>query len=202
VDGWTRVPVLAGRHVRLVPLEAAHAPGLAAAAADGALWTLRVTSVPAPGAEAAYIAQALAERDAGRALPFAVLDAEGAVVGATRFGHLDPHTRRAEIGWTWYARRVQRTALNTEAKRLLLAHAFGTAPGELGCVAVELRTHVENAASRAAIERLGARLDGVLRRHLRMPDGHVRDTAVYSILDTEWPGVRARLDAFLAGPHA
>lgn len=193
MDAWTQVPTLAGRHVRLAPLEPSHAAALAAAAADGELWRLRVTRVPSQATVEAYVADALAMRAAGSALPFVVQDGAGEVVGSTRYCNLDPLNRRAEIGWTWYAARVQRTGLNTEAKRLLLGHAFDT----LGCVAVELRTHRLNHRSRRAIERLGAKLDGILRNHMRMPDGTLRDTAVYSILDSEWPAVRSHLDHLL-----
>lgn len=196
MDPWTQVPTLAGRHVRLAPLASSHAGALAVAAADGELWRLRVTRVPSQATAEAYVADALAMRAAGSALPFVVHDGAGDVVGSTRFCNLDPINRRAEIGWTWYAARVQRTALNTEAKRLLLGHAFDT----LGCVAVELRTHHLNHRSRRAIERIGAKLDGILRNHMRMPDGTLRDTAVYSILDSEWPAVRSHLD-FLLETH-
>jgi RimJ/RimL family protein N-acetyltransferase len=122
-------------------------------------------------------------------LPFTVFDAEGRIAGMTTFMHIDEVHRRVEIGSTWYARRVQRTPLNTECKRLLLAHAFDT----LGCIAVEFRTHAFNTRSRRAIERLGARLDGILRHHQRMADGTLRDTCVYSIVAPEWPTVRAHL---------
>jgi RimJ/RimL family protein N-acetyltransferase len=150
--------------------------------------------VPAPADTAAYVDKALALQGQGLALPFVVKDGDGAIVGSTRFGNVDADNRRVEIGWTWYARRVQRTALNTEAKRLLLAHAFEA----LGCVAVEFRTHWFNHASRNAIARLGAKQDGVLRRHLKMPDGTWRDTVVFSILDHEWESVKHHLDFKLA----
>lgn len=192
---WHSVPTLDGTHVRLEPLEAAHAAGLGEAAADGALWTLRFTSVPAPHEAAAYVARALAQQAAGQALPFVVRDASGAVVGTTRLYDLDAATPRVTIGYTWYARRVQRTGLNTEAKLLLLKHAFET----LGCAAVAFETSSENAASRAAIARLGAKQDGTVRRHERHRDGSLRDTVLFSILDHEWPdvqrGLRARLEA-------
>lgn len=194
MDAWATVPVLAGRHVRLEPLRREHADALVRAAADGELWALRVTQVPSADTVAAYVGKALDDQAAGTALPFVVKDAAGEVVGSTRCFALDRAVPRLEIGYTWYAARVQRTALNTEAKRLLLAFAFDT----LGCEVVELRTHVMNQRSRAAIERLGAHFDGVLRRHLRMPDGHLRDTVVYSLLREDWPSVRDRLDARLA----
>ena len=191
---WIQPVTLAGTHVRLEPLARDHVPGLQQAAADGELWNLWYTSVPAPAETAAYVDKALALQGQGLALPFVVKDADGAIVGSTRFGNVDADNRRVEIGWTWYARRVQRTALNTEAKRLLLTHAFEG----LGCVAVEFRTHWFNHASRNAIARLGAKQDGVLRRHLKMPDGTWRDTVVFSILDSEWESVKHHLDFKLA----
>ncbi|KAA2284532.1 GNAT family N-acetyltransferase [Arenimonas fontis] len=194
-DCWQAVPTLVGRHVRLEPLQAKHADALAAAAGDGELWRLWYTSVPSPDTVHDYIGKALADQAAGTAMPFVVKDAAGAVVGSTRFFMIDRDVPRLELGYTWYARRAQRTALNTEAKRLLLGHAFEV----LGCAVVELRTHVFNHSSRRAIERLGAHFDGILRRNMRMPDGDLRDTAVYSILDSEWPTVRKHLDFKLAG---
>jgi RimJ/RimL family protein N-acetyltransferase len=187
---WIQPVTLAGTHVLLEPLAREHVPGLQRAAADGELWKLWFTSVPAPDEAAAYVDKALGLRECGLAMPFVVKDAAGAIVGSTRYGNVDADNRRVEIGWTWYARRVQRTALNTEAKRLLLGHAFDT----LGCAAVEFRTSWFNHASRAAIARLGAKQDGVLRRHMRMADGSYRDTVVFSILSDEWPMVRRHLD--------
>lgn len=185
----TTPPALIGEYLRLLPLTPAHAPDLVRAASDGALWNLRVTSVPSSDTAEAYVARALEDQAQGRALAYVVLDTNGEVVGSTRCCHIDWSLPRLEIGYTWYAQRVQRTALNTEAKLMLLQQAFEG----FDCVAVELRTHVQNLRSRAAIERLGAKQDGVLRRHMRMPDGHLRDTVVYSILDSEWPEVRANL---------
>lgn len=183
-----------GRHVELVPLEPAHAPALAEAAADGELWRLWYTSVPAPDEMEGEIRRRLALHAAGTMLPFAVLDGPGGTpVGMTTYMNVDAATPRVEIGSTWYARRVQRTPLNTEAKRLLLAHAFET----VDCLAVEFRTHFMNHQSRRAIERLGAKLDGVLRAHQRARNGTLRDTCVYSITAGEWPAVRAHLDAKL-----
>ncbi len=186
------VPVrLEGRHVTLVPLERAHRDALVEAASDGALWELWYTSVPEPDGMEAEIERRLAARDQGSTLPFTVTEtATGTVIGMTSFGHIDASVRRLEIGWTWYAARAQRSAVNTEAKRLLLGHAFDT----LGCVAVELRTHVLNAQSRRAIERIGAKLDGILRHHQRARDGTLRDTCVYSIIAPDWPPVRSHLD--------
>jgi RimJ/RimL family protein N-acetyltransferase len=186
---WIEPLVLQGRHVRLEPLSPAHVAGLQAATTDGQLWRLWYTSVPAPDDVAAYVDKALALRDAGAAMPWAVLDASGEVVGSTRFGNVDADNRRVEIGWTWYARRVQRSALNTEAKLLLLGHAFEA----LHCAAVEFRTSWFNHASRSAIARLGAKQDGVLRNHMRMADGSYRDTVVFSIIANEWPMVRRHL---------
>lgn len=184
-------PTLQGRHVRLAPLAHEHADALRAAATDGELWTLRYTSVPGPGpGEAeAYIDAALAQRDAGMALPFAVFDARGDLVGSTRFYDIDRAVPRVKIGYTWYAQRAQRTGLNTEAKRLLLGHAFEF----WRCMAVGLETSHENLASQAAIERLGARRDGVLRAHMRHRDGSLRDTVAYSILCSEWPDIEHAL---------
>ncbi|MFZ5638612.1 MAG: GNAT family N-acetyltransferase [Pseudomonadota bacterium] len=187
---WT-TPTLQGRHVRLAPLLASHADALRAAATDGALWTLRYTSVPGPtpGEAEGYIATASAQRDAGTALPFAVFDANGDLVGSTRFYDIDTAVPRAKLGYTWYAARAQRTGLNTEAKRLLLGHAFETR----GCEAVVLETSHENLRSQAAILRLGAKRDGVLRAHMRHRDGTLRDTHVFSILRAEWPEVERAL---------
>ncbi|TXH64624.1 MAG: N-acetyltransferase [Lysobacteraceae bacterium] len=187
---WT-TPTLHGRHVRLAPLLRGHADALRAAAADGELWTLRYTSVPGPaaGEAEAYIDVALTQRDAVAASPFAVFDAHGDLVGSTRFYDIDRAVPRVKIGYTWYARRAQRTGLNTEAKRLLLGHAFGA----WRCMAVGLETSHENLTSQAAIERLGAKRDGVLRAHMRHRDGSLRDTVAYSILCSEWPAIEDEL---------
>jgi RimJ/RimL family protein N-acetyltransferase len=193
---------LTGRHVRLVPLRPGHHADLVEAVCDGELWKLWYTTVPAPEAMAAEIERRLALQKAGSMLPFAVLDPRGKAVGMTTYMNIDAPNRRVEIGSTWYRRAVQRSALNTEAKRLLLAHAFET----LDCIAVEFRTHRFNQQSRRAIERLGAQLDGVLRSHQinRHPDaqGALRDTCVYSIVASEWPAVQAHLDFQLARPQA
>ena len=180
---------LTGTYASLVPLSADHAPALADAARDGELWRLWFTTVPAPDAIAAEIDRRLSLLNAGAMLPFTVLDGAGTPVGMTTFMNVDAGNGRVEIGSTWYAARVQRTALNTECKLMLLTHAFET----LRCIAVELRTHIMNAQSRRAIERLGAKLDGILRNHMRMPNGTLRDTVVYSIIESEWPTVRANL---------
>lgn len=197
MSAWTTVPFLAGGHVRLEPLVPAHVDGLRAAT-DEMLAACWYTNVPAAVDVGAYVESALEMQAQGRALAFAVLDAQGTVAGSTRFYDLDPTTPRLQIGFTWYARRVQRTGLNTEAKRLLLGHAFET----LGCAAVGLQTSWFNHASRTAIERLGAKCDGVIRNHQRHADGSLRDTVTYSIIDTEWPAVRRHLDAKLALPRA
>lgn len=184
-----------GTWIRLDPLQAEDAPGLAAAATDGRLWESTVTAIPRPEGMAAFVEQRLADVAAGTWQAFTVRRlADDRIVGLSNYLHIDPVNRRREIGGTWYAASAQRTAVNSEAKLLLLDHAFGP----LGCVAVELRTHARNAASRAAIERLGAQQDGVLRHHLFMPDGSLRDTVVYSILAGEWPALRERLVARLA----
>jgi RimJ/RimL family protein N-acetyltransferase len=174
-------------HVLLEPLHAAHAPALEAAAADGELWKLWFTSAPPPGTAASYIATALAGQAEGRMLPFAVREKRyGEIVGTTRYYDFDPALPRVAIGYTWYAKRWQKSHLNTACKRLLLGHAFET----LGCVAVEFHTDHRNLDSQRAIERLGAHRDGVLRAHKRRPDGSLRDTVCYSVLAGEWPDVQ------------
>lgn len=190
-QSWVTPVSLTGWGVRLVPLTSDHASGLAAAAADGQLWTLRVTSVPAPGDEAGYIAEALAAADR---VPFTVLhDATGLVLGSTSYHDLVPDVRRLEIGYTWYGRSVQRTHVNTACKLLLLSHAFET----LDAAVVGWRTDHENYASQKAIERLGAERDGELRHHKLRRDGSVRNTVMYSLLADEWPPVKERLTARL-----
>ncbi len=182
---------LNGEHVALQPLSFEHEAGLAAAVQDGALWELWFTSVPRPENMKAEIERRLRLQDAGSMLPFTAVDRHsGDIVGMTTYMNIDAVSPRVEIGSTWYARRVQRTPLNTEAKLLLLGHAFDT----LDCLAVEFRTHFLNHASRRAIERLGARLDGILRSHQRMANGTLRDTCVYSIIAPEWPTVKAHLE--------
>jgi RimJ/RimL family protein N-acetyltransferase len=181
---------LFGRHVRLEPMHAEHEAGLQEAAGDGELWRLRVTSVPEPEQTALYIANALMGQQDGAMLPFVVrLNATGRIVGSTRYHDIVPAVERVEIGYTWYARSVQRTAVNTECKLLLLTHAFET----IACAVVGLRTDTFNFASQRAIERLGARKDGVIRHHATRRDGTVRDTVMYSIIAGEWPEVKAQL---------
>ena len=180
---------LTGRHVQLEPLAAGHHEALVDATYDGELWKLWYTSVPSPQAMRSWIESALSMRGHDE-LTFAIRDLrDGSIVGSTRYFRVDAINRRLEIGHTWYARRAQRTGINTEAKLLLLGHAFET----LDCIAVEFRTHWMNHQSRAAIARLGAKQDGVLRNHQRMADGTLRDTVVFSIIDAEWPTVKRHL---------
>ena len=186
---WIDPLTLTGEHAALVPLAAAHAEALGDAVRDGELWRLWYTTVPAPEQMDAEIARRLGLQAAGSMLPFTVLDAAGVASGMTTYMNIDAAHRRVEIGSTWYAKRVQHTLLNTECKLLLLGHAFDT----LDCIAVEFRTHVFNQPSRRAIERLGARLDGILRSHQRAANGTLRDTCVYSITQAEWPTVRTHL---------
>jgi RimJ/RimL family protein N-acetyltransferase len=195
--GWPDPVTLSGPHATLRPLAAEHHDALCEAVSDGELWKLWYTSVPSPGGMAAEIERRLALQAAGSMLPFTVLDADGRVAGMTTYMHVDAVHRRVEIGSTWTRASAQRTALNTQCKRLLLGHAFEA----LDCIAVEFRTHRLNAQSRRAIERLGAQLDGVLRAHQRTADGSLRDTAVYSVTAAEWPAVRSHLDWQLARPR-
>ena len=188
--GFTDPVSLHGEHVSLVPLGHAHLDDMIEAVKDGELWKLWYTSVPAPDRMQAEIDRRLGLQKQGSMIPFAVIERfTRQAVGMTTFMHIDAVNRRVEIGSTWYRRRVQRSALNTECKLLLLSHAFE----QLNCIAVEFRTHFFNQQSRAAIERLGARLDGILRQHQIAGDGTLRDTCVYSILDREWPTVKAHL---------
>ncbi len=186
--------VLAGDLVVLEPLTPGHHDELVDAASDGRLWETWYTSVPSPTTMASAIEALLAEQSAGTRLPFAVRRTDGRVVGMTTYLNIEPEVPRLEIGSTWTAVSAQRTGVNAESKLLLLGHAFEV----LGCLAVEFRTHWHNRQSRAAIERLGAKQDGVLRSHRRMPDGSLRDTVVYSVTAVEWPAVRSGLRARLA----
>lgn len=181
---------LRGEYASLQPLSPAHHDALVEAVKDGELWKLWYTSVPSPETMAKEIERRLGLQAAGTMLPFTVFDAEGRIAGMTTYMNVDAANRRVEIGSTWYAKRVQRSALNTQCKRLLLAHAFEA----LDCIAVEFRTHFFNHQSRRAIERLGAKQDGVLRSHQVAPNGTLRDTVVFSIIASEWPTVKAHLD--------
>lgn len=188
-------PVLTGRLVRLEPLDPRHAADLASAVAVGDLWRTWYTHIPAPETMASEIEERLTRHTEGSMVPWAVVRAaDGRAVGMTTYLSPDPANRRVEIGATWLGREVQRTGVNAEAKLLLLARAFE----ELGCNAVELRTHWHNHQSRAAIARLGAKEDGVLRSHVVWEDGSLRDTVVFSVIATEWPAVRRGLTERLA----
>jgi len=186
---WLSPITLSGSHAQLEPLSPSHCDDLIAAVKDGELWKLWYTSIPAPEKMKAEIERRLALQASGLMLPFTVTDAEGKVAGMTTYMNVDAANRRVEIGSTWYASRVQRTPLNTQCKLLLLTHAFE----KLDCIAVEFRTHFFNQQSRRGIERLGAKLDGILRSHQIAPNGTLRDTAVYSIIASEWPTVKAHL---------
>ncbi len=196
-DPWPPAVTLEGEHASLRPLRREHAPGLSRAVEDGALWELWTTSVASPEDMAADVERRLGLRDLGSSLPFSVFASGSAEpVGMTTYMNIDAVNRRLEIGATWYRRAVQRTPLNTECKLMLLRHAFE----ELGCIAVEFRTHFFNTASRMAIERLGAKLDGILRSHSIGRAGELRDTCVYSIVESEWPAVRQNLTWRLSRP--
>jgi RimJ/RimL family protein N-acetyltransferase len=190
---FTQQLELQGQHVTLVPLSMLHQDQLAEAVKDGELWRHWYTLIPSPEKMGEEITRRLKLQEQGSMLPFTVM-AQGQAVGMTTYMNIDAPNQRLEIGSTWYRANVQRTGLNTECKRLLLAHAFE----QLNCIAVEFRTHFFNQQSRRAIERLGAKLDGILRNHAinTHPDaaGALRDTCVYSILNTEWPSVKAHLD--------
>jgi RimJ/RimL family protein N-acetyltransferase len=182
--------ILNARGITLVPLSLDHEAGLCAAAADGELWNIRVTSVPEPEQTRKYVEDALLMRQAGNRFAFAVTDsATGKVWGSTSFHDILPAVKRVEIGWTWYAKSVQRSHVNSTAKLLMMTHAFET----LGCQVVGWRTDNFNFASQAAIERLGAKKDGVIRGHALRRDGTIRDTVMYSLRSGEWPEVKAQL---------
>lgn len=181
---------MAGLHVLLVPLSEEHLDGLVSAASDGQLWELFFTSVPAPSSITTWFTKAIQQHELGLATPFTVMDKNtNKIIGSTRYCNIDRDNKRLEIGYTWYAQSYQRSAVNTECKLLLLTHAFEV----LDCNAVEFRTDWFNQRSQKAIERLGAKRDGVLRSHMILADGRVRDTVVYSILKHEWAGVKANL---------
>jgi N-acetyltransferase len=187
---WLEPVSLRGQYARLEPLSRDHLDGLTAAVKDGELWKLWYTFVPRAEDMAKEIDRRLGLRAAGSMLPFTVFDADGKIAGMSTYMNVDAPNRRVEIGSTWYAKRVQRSALNTQCKLLLLGHAFE----QLDCIAVEFRTHFFNHQSRRGIERLGAKLDGILRSHQIAPNGTLRDTAVYSIIASEWPTVKAHLN--------
>jgi len=191
MKNWLNEITLKGNLVTLIPLRAEHKTALLEASTDGELWNLWYTSVPSNETIDAYIDQAFNDQEAGRALAFAVVDnATQKIIGTTRFCNADNLHHRVEIGYTWYAKSFQKTGVNTECKYLLLTHAFET----LQAIAVEFRTHWHNQASRAAIARLGAKQDGVLRNHQKSNDGIYRDTVVFSIINHEWPVVRKSLE--------
>jgi RimJ/RimL family protein N-acetyltransferase len=186
--------VLDGTVVRMVPLSLDHVPALSEVGLDPSLWALTANRVASEADMREYVEQALSEQRAGTALPFATVEqASGRVIGSSRFGnYVEPH-RRIEIGWTWISPPWQRTAVNTEAKLLMLTHAFET----LNCRRVELKTSARNARSRAAMLRIGATEEGTLRQHMINPDGSSRDSVYFSILDGEWPAVKERLRGML-----
>ncbi len=187
---WPDEFTATGKHVVVEPLQMAHKADLKEAAADGELHRLWYTMIPTPEGVSAEIERRLGLRKTGSMLPFAIIDkASGRAVGMTTYMNIDAVTKRVEIGSTWYRKAVQRSPLNTECKFILLQHAFE----QLDCVAVEFRTHYINTQSRRGIERLGAKLDGILRAHMKLANGTIRDTAVYSITASEWPSVKAHL---------
>jgi RimJ/RimL family protein N-acetyltransferase len=187
--------MLQGEHVRLEPLAKAHLAALAEAGLDEELWRWIPVPVRTVDEMAAYVETALGEQKRGVSLPFAIVEkATGRAIGSTRYGNIDHTHHRVEIGWTWVAREWQRTAVNTEAKYLLLRHAFET----LGCMRVELKTDSLNERSRAAILRIGAREEGIFRNHMITASGRIRHTVYFSIIDSEWPAVKARLEAILS----
>ncbi len=186
---WLQPVTLKGEHAALEPLSPAHRDGLIEAVKDGDLWKLWYTAVPAPDKMEAEIARRLDLQEKGAMLPFTVKDAGGQIAGMTTYMNVDAPNRRVEIGSTWYAKRVQRTPLNTQCKLMLLTHAFE----KLDCIAVEFRTHFFNHQSRRGIERLGAKQDGILRNHSISPNGTLRDTVVFSIIASEWPTAKAHL---------
>ena len=187
---WPDPVTLRGEHARLEPLSHDHLQGLVEAVKDGELFKLWYTAVPTPENMAKEIDRRLGLQKAGSMLPFTVFDAAGKIAGMSTYMNIDAANRRVEIGSTWYAKRVQRTPLNTQCKLLLLGHAFEA----INCIAVEFRTHFFNHQSRRAIERLGAKQDGILRNHQVAPNGTLRDTVVFSIIAAEWPTVKAHLN--------
>jgi RimJ/RimL family protein N-acetyltransferase len=188
---------LEGATIRLVPMTMEHLAGLTEAGAHEELWTWTATRADSPAEMMEYVASALKDREAGLARPFVTIDkASDRIIGSTRFGNIDRWNRRAEIGWTWITPEFQRTRVNTEAKYLMLRHAFEV----WMCIRVELKTDALNEKSRNAILRIGAKLEGIFRQHMITSTGRLRDTAYYSILDSEWPDVQERLLRYLAAP--
>ncbi|MBA0387652.1 N-acetyltransferase [Stenotrophomonas maltophilia] len=188
-DVWNTVPTLRGQHVALQPLQLGHVPGLRAALEGSGLDQLWYTQVPSPQQVEHYVQAALQAHAEGKVLPFVIRDAAGDIIGSTRFYDMDASVPKLSLGYTWYTPRVQRTGANTEAKLLLLQHAFES----MGCISVVLETSWFNVTSRTAIARLGAKQDGVLRNHKRHADGTPRDTVIFSIIDAEWQGVKRHL---------
>lgn len=188
-DVWNTVPTLRGQHVALQPLQLEHVPGLRAALEGSGLDQLWYTQVPSPQQVEHYVQAALQAHAEGKVLPFVIRDAAGDIIGSTRFYDMDASVPKLSLGYTWYTPRVQRTGANTEAKLLLLKHAFEA----MGCISVVLETSWFNVTSRTAIARLGAKQDGVLRNHKRHADGTPRDTVIFSIIDAEWQGVKRHL---------
>ena len=186
---WLEPITLVGPHARLEPLSHTHLDGLTDAVRDGELWKLWYTTIPRPEDMGKEIDRRLGLQTKGSMLPFTVFDANGQIAGMSTYMNVDSANRRVEIGSTWYAKRVQRSALNTQCKLLLLTHAFE----KLDCIAVEFRTHFFNHQSRRGIERLGAKQDGILRNHQIAPNGTLRDTVVFSIIASEWPTAKAHL---------
>lgn len=187
---------LEGQQVRLIPLETKHRDALVEAASDGKLWELWYTSVPSEASVDDYIRKTLEKRSAGTEYPFVVIHkATGSIIGSTRYYNIEPEHRRLEIGYTWYAKSHQRTAINTECKFVLLQYAFDS----LQCIAVQFMTHAENTRSRNAILRIGAKQDGILRNHRLLADGSIRDSVVFSITNLEWPEIRSKLQSKLHG---
>ena len=190
MDRWIKPVILKGKHATLEPLKLSHTEDLIEAAKDGQLWKLWYTGIPSPETAKEYVADALSMYEKHSAMPFIVREnKDGTIIGSTRFCNIDETNRRPEIGYTWYAKQYQRSAINTECKLQLLTHAFE----QLNAIAVEFRTHWHNQQSRRAIERLGAKQDGVLRNHQLMPGGGFRDTVVFSIINLEWPVVKKNL---------
>ena len=195
MNNWLNETILKGNSVHLIPLKAEHQSALLEASSDGELWKLWYTSVPSKDSIDSYLEYAFSEQAAGRALLFAVVDKQTQqIIGSTRYCNADNLNRRVEIGYTWYAKSYQRTGVNTECKYLLLKHAFEN----LNAIAVEFRTHWHNQASRAAIARLGAKQDGILRNHQKNAEGIYRDTVVFSIIDQEWLTVKKGLEYKMA----